>query len=132
MQSSNESIFSRHSRSWSLAFVAAMSAVMHLKGITSPLADLHFWRQCYTAVLALICAGLIQRAAWVFWPASPLGQWGTGGQTPALGVLETALAAALALIEPVILIIMGIVVVFILFSLYLPIFSLGQPTGGPG
>jgi type II secretory pathway component PulF len=27
---------------------------------------------------------------------------------------------------------MGIVVVFILISLYLPIFSLGQATGGPG
>jgi len=46
--------------------------------------------------------------------------------------VETALAAALALIEPVILIIMGFVVVFILISLYLPIFSLGQVTGGPG
>ena len=40
--------------------------------------------------------------------------------------VATALAAALALIEPIILIIMGIVVVFILISLYLPIFSLGQ------
>ena len=38
--------------------------------------------------------------------------------------------AALALIEPAILIVMGIVVVFILISLYLPIFSMGQaPTG---
>jgi type IV pilus assembly protein PilC len=46
--------------------------------------------------------------------------------------VATALAAALALIEPVILIIMGVVVVFILISLYLPIFSLGQTTGGPG
>jgi type II secretory pathway component PulF len=27
---------------------------------------------------------------------------------------------------------MGIVVIFILISLYLPIFSLGQTTGGPG
>ena len=43
--------------------------------------------------------------------------------------VATALAAALALIEPAILIIMGVVVVFILISLYLPIFSLGQ-TGG--
>jgi len=42
--------------------------------------------------------------------------------------VATALTAALALIEPAILIIMGIVVVFILISLYLPIFSLG--TGG--
>jgi type IV pilus assembly protein PilC len=40
--------------------------------------------------------------------------------------VATALAAALALIEPAILIIMGVVVVFILISLYLPIFSLGQ------
>jgi type IV pilus assembly protein PilC len=46
--------------------------------------------------------------------------------------VATALAAALALIEPAILIIMGIVVVFILISLYLPIFSLGQATGGQG
>lgn len=40
--------------------------------------------------------------------------------------VSTALAAALALIEPAILIVMGVVVVFILISLYLPIFSLGQ------
>jgi len=46
--------------------------------------------------------------------------------------VATALTAALALIEPAILIIMGIVVVFILISLYLPIFSLGQGTGGQG
>jgi len=45
--------------------------------------------------------------------------------------VATALAASLALIEPIILIIMGIVVVFILISLYLPIFSLGQ-AGGQG
>jgi type IV pilus assembly protein PilC len=43
--------------------------------------------------------------------------------------VATALAAALALIEPAILIVMGCVVVFILISLYLPIFSLGQTTG---
>lgn len=42
----------------------------------------------------------------------------------------TALAAALNLVEPAILIIMGMVVVFILISLYLPIFSLGQAGGG--
>jgi type IV pilus assembly protein PilC len=42
--------------------------------------------------------------------------------------VATALAAALALIEPAILIVMGVVVVFILISLYLPIFSLGQAT----
>lgn len=40
--------------------------------------------------------------------------------------VATALTAALALIEPIILIIMGVVVVIILISLYLPIFSLGQ------
>jgi type IV pilus assembly protein PilC len=43
--------------------------------------------------------------------------------------VATALAAALALIEPAILIVMGVVVVFILISLYLPIFSLGQGGG---
>jgi type IV pilus assembly protein PilC len=44
--------------------------------------------------------------------------------------VQTALTAALALIEPAILIVMGVVVVFILISLYLPIFSMGQsPTG---
>ncbi len=46
--------------------------------------------------------------------------------------VSTALTASLALIEPAILIIMGIVVVFILISLYLPIFSLGQAGGGQG
>jgi type IV pilus assembly protein PilC len=40
--------------------------------------------------------------------------------------VATALTAALALIEPLILIFMGIVVVIILVSLYLPIFSLGS------
>ena len=40
--------------------------------------------------------------------------------------VQTALTASLALIEPAILIIMGIVVVTILIALYLPIFSLGQ------
>jgi type IV pilus assembly protein PilC len=44
--------------------------------------------------------------------------------------VATALTASLALIEPAILIVMGVVVVFILISLYLPIFSLGQATGG--
>jgi len=43
--------------------------------------------------------------------------------------VATALTAALALIEPAILIVMGVVVVFILVSLYLPIFSLGQAVG---
>ena len=44
----------------------------------------------------------------------------------------TALTASLALIEPAILIVMGVVVVFILVSLYLPIFSLGSTAGGQG
>jgi type IV pilus assembly protein PilC len=43
--------------------------------------------------------------------------------------VANALAAALALIEPAILVLMGVVVVFILVSLYLPIFSLGQTNG---
>jgi Type II secretory pathway, component PulF len=43
--------------------------------------------------------------------------------------VSTALTASLALIEPAILIVMGVVVVFILISLYLPIFSLGQISG---
>ncbi len=46
--------------------------------------------------------------------------------------MATALTASLALIEPAILIIMGVVVVFILISLYLPIFSLGQASAGGG
>ena len=40
--------------------------------------------------------------------------------------VQTALTAALALIEPAILIVMGVVVVVILIALYLPIFSLSQ------
>ena len=40
--------------------------------------------------------------------------------------VQTALTAALALIEPAILIVMGVVVVVILIALYLPIFSLGN------
>jgi len=46
--------------------------------------------------------------------------------------VATALTASLALIEPLILIIMGVVVVFILISLYLPIFSLGAGGGAGG
>lgn len=46
--------------------------------------------------------------------------------------VATALTAALALIEPAILILMGIVVVFILISLYLPIFSLGAGSSASG
>lgn len=44
--------------------------------------------------------------------------------------VQTSLTAALALIEPAILIVMGVVVVFILISLYLPIFSMGQAPRG--
>lgn len=44
--------------------------------------------------------------------------------------VQTALTAALALIEPAILIVMGIVVVTILIALYLPIFSMGSSMGG--
>jgi len=40
--------------------------------------------------------------------------------------VQTALTASLALIEPAILIVMGVVVVIILIGLYLPIFSLSQ------
>jgi len=40
--------------------------------------------------------------------------------------VQTALTAALALIEPAILIVMGVAVVTILIALYLPIFSLGN------
>jgi type IV pilus assembly protein PilC len=39
--------------------------------------------------------------------------------------VETALTAAMALIEPLLLIVMGVVVIFVLLSLYLPIFTLG-------
>src|SRR6516225_318279 len=39
--------------------------------------------------------------------------------------VTTALATAMALIEPIILVVMGVVVAFVLISLYLPIFSLG-------
>ena len=46
--------------------------------------------------------------------------------------VQTALTAALSLIEPIILVVMGVVVVTIMIALYLPIFSLGQAgtTGG--
>ena len=40
--------------------------------------------------------------------------------------VQTALSAAMALIEPAILLVMGVFVVIILIALYLPIFSLGQ------
>ena len=44
--------------------------------------------------------------------------------------VQTNLTAAMSLIEPVILIVMGCVVVTILIALYLPIFSLSAGTGG--
>jgi type IV pilus assembly protein PilC len=46
--------------------------------------------------------------------------------------VQTALTATLSLIEPAILIVMGVVVVTILISLYLPIFSLSNGTGLSG
>jgi len=46
--------------------------------------------------------------------------------------VAAALTASLALIEPIILIIMGVVVVVILISLYLPIFSLGATGASTG
>jgi type IV pilus assembly protein PilC len=44
--------------------------------------------------------------------------------------VQTALSAALSLIEPVILIVMGVVVATVLIALYLPIFSLGAQVAG--
>jgi type IV pilus assembly protein PilC len=46
--------------------------------------------------------------------------------------VQTSLTAAMSLIEPAILIIMGTVVVIILIALYLPIFSLSAGSGGGG
>jgi len=43
--------------------------------------------------------------------------------------VQNALAAAMSLIEPFIMIFMGIVVAFILISLYMPIFSMGAGVG---
>jgi type IV pilus assembly protein PilC len=43
--------------------------------------------------------------------------------------VQTALTAAMSLIEPAILIVMGIVVVTILIALYMPIFSLSTAGG---
>ena len=39
--------------------------------------------------------------------------------------VQNALTAAMSLVEPIILIVMGVVVIFVLLSLYLPIFTLG-------
>ena len=44
--------------------------------------------------------------------------------------VQTALSAALSLVEPIILIVMGVVVATVLIALYLPIFSLGAQAGG--
>lgn len=44
--------------------------------------------------------------------------------------VQTSLAAIMSLIEPIILIVMGVVVVIILLALYLPIFSLNGVGGG--
>jgi len=44
--------------------------------------------------------------------------------------VQTTLAWLMSLIEPLILIVMGVVVVIILIALYLPIFSLGGAAGG--
>ena len=62
----------------------------------------------------------------------------TGSLTPMLTSVsefyeedvQTALSAAMSLIEPLLLIFMGLVVAFVLISLYLPIFTLGA--GGVG
>jgi type IV pilus assembly protein PilC len=43
--------------------------------------------------------------------------------------VQTALAAALSLIEPLILMFMGLVVALVLLSLYLPIFNLAAAAG---
>jgi type IV pilus assembly protein PilC len=43
--------------------------------------------------------------------------------------VQTSLTAALSLVEPVILIFMGIIVAFVLIALYLPIFNLGAAAG---
>ena len=44
--------------------------------------------------------------------------------------VQTRMAAALSLIEPAIMIGMGIFVAFVLVALYLPIFSLSDSIGG--
>jgi type IV pilus assembly protein PilC len=46
--------------------------------------------------------------------------------------VQTNLTAAMSLIEPIILIVMGVVVVTILISLYLPIFQMGAGAGAGG
>ena len=46
--------------------------------------------------------------------------------------VNTRIGATLALIEPAIMIFMGIFVAFVLLALYLPIFSLADTAGEPG
>jgi type IV pilus assembly protein PilC len=46
--------------------------------------------------------------------------------------VNTRMTAALALIEPAIMIFMGIFVGFVLIALYMPIFSLADTAGRPG
>ena len=46
--------------------------------------------------------------------------------------VETSLTAAMSLIEPAILIVMGVVVITILIALYMPIFNLSSAAGGGG
>jgi len=46
--------------------------------------------------------------------------------------VETNLTAAMSLIEPAILVVMGIVVITILIALYMPIFNLSGAAGGAG
>ena len=45
------------------------------------------------------------------------------------GDVSTRLTAALSLIEPIIMILMGVFVAFVLIALYLPIFSLADSLG---
>jgi type IV pilus assembly protein PilC len=46
--------------------------------------------------------------------------------------VQTSLTAAMSLIEPAILIVMGVVVVTILIALYMPIFNLSATSGVGG
>ena len=46
--------------------------------------------------------------------------------------VQTSLTAAMSLIEPAILVVMGVVVVTILIALYMPIFNLSATSGGGG
>jgi len=46
--------------------------------------------------------------------------------------VQTNLTAAMSLIEPAILVVMGVVVITILIALYMPIFNLSSAAGGGG